>query len=266
MPNIHQAVRRLRMLDPMDRPVWFNEAHESDVRFVRQYLDAIDITGCDLYPVKYDNQPVHKIGAATDRWRLVGRDKPVWMVLQAFSWHELGDYYGHKQARYPTFDESRFMAYDALVHGARGILYWGSRPSTDPEFRKSWYALTSELAALQPLLVKPNEPDIELTLIESRLEPVGRGVRHMVRRAGGDWLVALVNEDDVRHMGVELRGLAPLDGRQLVLLYGNESVTVRGGSMVTRMQPLGVKVFTTDRSWESPRRDGRRFGAADPDG
>ncbi|OHB79623.1 MAG: hypothetical protein A2Z25_03485 [Planctomycetes bacterium RBG_16_55_9] len=72
---------------------------------------------------------------------------------------------------YPSFDESRFMAYDAIVHGARGILYWGSHYLKSSEFRQSLYALTSELAALQPFLVAEDDPQARLALVELEPDP-----------------------------------------------------------------------------------------------
>ena len=78
-----------------------------------------------------------------------------------------------------------------------------------------------------------------------RYERVGRG--------------KLLNEDNHPHMAVELSGLAKLNGQTLELLYGSESATVQRGGFVTRLKPYEVKVFATDRKWESPRRDGRDF-------
>ena len=261
MPNLQEGIQLVRSLDDRNLQVWFNESNRADVRFVRQYVDLIDVTGCDIYPIKTrGGQPIPVVGAAVDRWKQVGRGRGVWMVLQAFSWHVLGDYFGHKEALYPKFAESRFMAYDAIVHGAEGILYWGSHYLKSEEFRQSLYALTSELAVLQPFLVAPPATTPELRLIETKLEPVNRGVQVMVRRVGRDWLIILVNEDDRRHMGVEVSGLQCLNGRTMHLLYGQESIDIQKGELVTRMQPYEVKVFTTSRKWESQRREGREFG------
>jgi hypothetical protein len=260
IPNIRAGIELVRRLDPHNRQFWINEALQSDAKYVRQYLDSIDITGCDLYPVKHDDRRVPRMGPATDRWMQLGKGKPVWMVLQAFSWSELGDYYGETVAAYPTFSESRFMAYDVIAHGARGIMYWGSHYLKSDAFRESLYALTSELAALQPFLVAPEESDIRAGLIELKDEEVVRGVRVTGRRAGKDWLVVLVNEDDRWHMGVEVTGLTDLNGQRMDLLYGSEAVIVEGGEFITRMPPLGVKVFATGRKWESARRQGRDFG------
>ena len=259
IPNMRDAVAMIRGLDQRNRPVWINEALQSDVGYVRQYLDFVDITGCDIYPVNEKSRRVERMADAVERWKGLGRGKPVWMVLQAFSWHELGDYYGAKEPAYPTFAESRFMAYDVIAHGARGILYWGSHYLKDEAFRQSLYALTSELAALQPLLVAPEAPDVRLSLIELPDENPAPHVAMTARRVGDDWLVILVNEDDDLHMGVVVEGLDELNGRRLHLLYGDEAQTVAHGELITRMQAKEVKVLATGRSWESESLDGRKY-------
>lgn len=260
IPKLRDSIELIRALDRKNRQIWINEAAQSDLKFVRQYIDYIDITGCDIYPVREGSRDVAILGDATDRWMQVGRNqKPVWMVLQAFSWSELGDYYGHKTVVYPSFAESRFMAYDVIVHGARGILYWGSHYLKSSEFRQSLYALTSELEALQPFLVAPEDQHAQVSLIEMNRDLSERGVKMSVRNADGEWIIILVNEDDRTYMGVEVTGIGALDGRDLELLYGVEKVTVEKGELITRLKPFEVKVFATSRRWKTILRAGRDF-------
>jgi len=260
IPKLLAGIRLVRDIDPYHRPIWFNEAAKSDLKFVRQYIDYIDIIGCDLYPVHENRRDVATIGDATERWQKVGRgEKPVWMVLQAFSWSELGDYYGEQSAAYPSFVESRFMAYNAIVHGAKGILYWGSHYLKSQAFRQSVYALTSELAALQSFLVAPDYPKAKVSVVQMRPNLEDRGIKMSVRKTASDWLIILVNEDNRAYMGVEVTGLDELNGRSFELLYGNEKIFINKGEMVTRLQPLQVKVFATNSKWETNRHDGRDF-------
>ena len=260
LPAMRAGAGLIRKLDTAGRPIWMNEASSSDVKYVRGYVDSVDIIGCDIYPVRAERANVVSVGGATERWRMVGRDrKPVWMVLQAFSWSELNDYHRAKTVAYPSFDQSRLMAYDVIVHGAKGVLYWGSDYLTSEPCRQSIYALTAELAALQPLLVAPPVADVRVRLIETDREPADRGVAIAVRKAGDEWLVILVNEDDRPHLGTEVSGLGVIDGRTLELLYGAESARVEQGEFVTRMLPHQVKVFATGRKWETARREGRDF-------
>ena len=260
IPRLRDSIELIRTLDHNKRQIWINEAAQSDLKFVRQYIDQIDITGCDIYPVREGSRDVAIVGDATERWKQVGRNhKPVWMVLQAFSWSELGDYYGHKTVVYPSFAESRFMAYDVIVHGAKGILYWGSHYSKSSEFRQSLYALTSELEALQPFLVAPEYQNARISLIELSRNLSERGVKMSVRNTDGEWIIILVNEDNRTYMGVEVTGIGALDGCDLELLYGSEKITVEQGELITRIKPFEVKIFTTSRRWETGLREGRDF-------
>ncbi len=260
MPAIHQAIDMIHKLDSRNRPIWINEATNSDLKFVRQYIDAIEITGADIYPVKENRRDVAEVGDVTERWKKVGRnEKAVWMVLQAFSWNELGDYFGAKNAAYPSFIESRFMAYDAIIHGAGGILYWGSHYTKNLAFRQSLLALTAELAALQSFLIAPNQSGIKVDLIEPGLRPEDRNVQVISRRNGEDWIVLLVNEDQDNHLGVEVSGLDFLNGKTMQLVYGDEKYRVTDGELVTRLTPLQVKVFATSSQWQSKQTKGRDF-------
>lgn len=277
IPKLIGGIELVRSLDTKGRQVWLNEARNSDVAFCRRYMDYIDITGCDYYPIRGEIRDAVKLGKTTERWIRTGRGKPVWMVLQAFSWDSLGEpgSFYHRSEAYPSFDESRLMAYISVVYGAKGLLYWGSSQTrTPPDFRESLYALTRELAALQPFLTAPEEDCETVTLIEcmtaGRIEgwfeenegwppPRKLGVRSSVRRRGIDWLVILVNEDNCPHYGVEVSGLDLLDGAELRLLYGEESVTVGHGDFVTRMKPFEVKVFATKGDWETDRLTGRDY-------
>lgn len=260
VPNMRAAAAVIRELDALKRPVWINEAKNSDVYCVRQYLDVVDITGCDYYPVHEDRRNIAEIAGATERWNQIGRGMPVYMVLQAFSWHELGEYYDAKNEAYPTFDESRFMAYDAIVHGADGILYWGSSFLKSEACRASIYALTKELAALQPFLTAPDVPGVRLSVIEDKNPDMTPRVAGLARCAGDDWLVVLVNEDDVPHTAVIVEGLEALNGRTLCQLYTEDAAVVARGELIARLQPKAVQVYVTSRDYEACCGDARAFG------
>lgn len=261
MPAMRDAVQLVRELDTRNRPMWINEAADSDVRFARQYMPYIDITGCDYYAVRSAGTDLQSVGRLVDRWHAIGRGKPVWMVLQAFSWHAIKP---PRERLYPSFAQSRFMAYDSIVHGAKGILYWGSNTIDDEAFRRSLYALISELDALQPFLVENAIEGVSAVTIDDLFDvPAIHGVRTKLLRRGNDYLLILVNEDNHRRLGVDVTGVSMLDGRRFSLLYGDEQVEVAEGSFVTRMQPYDVKVFATNAErFESKRREGRAYASS----
>ena len=261
MPQLREGARLVRTLDPKRRPLWINEAAKSDFGYIRQYIDSIDITGCDQYPIHEKEKEPATLADYTDRFKAIGRGRPVWMVLQAFSWGNLKGY-STEAVTYPTFDETRLMAYASLTHGAKAILYWGSAyvPHDEP-FRASILAMTSELSALQPFLVATEDKTVRVKLVESegRSQVGERGVSWMARRTATDWLIVLVNEDARAHMGVEVGGLAPLNGRALHELYAGYTVKVLRGEIVARLMPHQVKVYSTSRKFETARLAGRNY-------
>src|SRR6185295_554021 len=89
LPKVRAGCQWVRRLDRGRHRIWVNEAAESDMKFVREYLDDIDITGCDIYPIHEYNRLPASVGDYTGRYHNIGRGKPVWMVLQGFSWHEI---------------------------------------------------------------------------------------------------------------------------------------------------------------------------------
>ena len=268
MPNINNGIAYVRSVDPNNLQVWINEAGISDMDYVRQYIDAIDITGCDMYPIKSSRVngstkgrlTMQHIGKEAKRWTVVSEGKPIWIVLQGFSWHELGvlaERYKNRPIGYPSFGESRYMAYDVIANGAHGVLYWGMTYLTSNDFRESLYALTSELNALQPFLTTDPKP-ITVTTYHEGKDPDAQ-VAATVRQFGRDRIVALVNETDTTQMGVVVEGLPHLNGHKLVELYGDDNVIVRNGKFITRMRPFEVKIFSTSRKWEAGNKKGRTY-------
>jgi hypothetical protein len=256
--KMNEGVSLVREMDKRNLPFWVNEAADSDVKFVRQYIDSIDITGCDYYAVRSEGSDLQSVGRLVDRWDAIGRGRPVWMVLQGFSWHVAKS---TRTLLYPTFVESRFMAYDSIVHGAKGILYWGTNEIDDPEFRESLYGLTSELSEIEPLLVGKDVPGVKANLIDDLFDTPGLGVRAKLFEMNNDVLLILVNEDGHRHLGVDVTGLGQIEGRELSLLYGVETCRIEHGGLVTRMQPYEVKLFATHPRFETKRTAGRTFGS-----
>lgn len=282
MPKLNAGAALVRDLDDRHRPLWMNEALKSDPKYVRQYVDAFDIIGCDTYPIRDNRRPVHAMGVATEHWNRVGRgEKSVWMVLQAFSWSNLSGYHGDTGVAYPSFDESRFMAWDVIARGGHGIYYWGADSLQSEDCRQGIYAVTSELSKLQPFLIAPQVEGVSVTLVELPEETVAPrdaavpkdgpwspgsvarlpegNVFAAVRNVGEEWLIAVVNEDTVPHMGAVVGGLDALNGTSLGQLYGDASETITHGELMLRMRPYEVKVFATGRKWEAERRRGRDY-------
>ena len=120
------------------------------------------------------------------------------------------------------------------------------------------FTLAAELSALEMFLVNYDHP-VEVAIIDDLFDPPDLGVRGLLKHSGGDSLLILVNEDDHRHLGVDVTGLTPLNGRTLHQLYGDKQAVVRQGGIVTRMQPHEVKLFCTSPRFTTKQKKGRNY-------
>ncbi len=284
MKNMHEAISYIRTHDPNNLQVWMNEGAHSSPFYIRQYLDAIDIIGCDHYPVygvEKNGSParrnIEEIGYVTEQFGEIGMGKPVYIILQANSKHEEGpkaDSIWHPD--YPSFEESRYMAYSVITHGGKGVFYWGGyligtrNTPTAENFRQSLYSLASELNALQPFLIAPEQKQVSAYYLKDfeRKEPSGSLFQNQIawaaRQFGRDWMIILSNDDSITLQNVAVKGLKNLNGFTFYELYGEETVEVANEEFITRLKPHEVKVFVTSRKWESTRLKERDYPGYHP--
>ncbi|MBW7862810.1 MAG: hypothetical protein GX580_10645 [Candidatus Hydrogenedens sp.] len=244
----------LRELDPA-HPVWMNHAPRNSIPQMAMFNHGADMVGCDIYPVPKSatvghsdimNQMVSSVGAYTLRMQEAAPGKPVWMVLQGFGWADIqpGSTPEQKKAhRRPTVAESRFMAYDAVVRGARAVLYWGTMAvEKDSPFWSELLGVVRELADLQPLLSAPDAGPLLVADMAPTWGSVDRGVVALPKQMdGGNWFI-VVNEwqDPVAYslpVGLELNGKRYTDPAAGV------SATVEKGVLTLPIPAHGVQIL-----------------------
>jgi hypothetical protein len=130
VPPLVHARKIIRELDT-NHPVAVTHAPRGTVESLRPYNVSADITGADIYPIGYPpgghsletNKEISMVGDYTRRMMEVADGKkPVWMILQ-IAWS--GVIKTNKTLRMPTFAEERFMVYEAIINGARGLFFFG---------------------------------------------------------------------------------------------------------------------------------------------
>jgi len=176
--GLTRAKTKLRTIDP-DHPVVITQAPLGSVASLVPYRPAFDITGADVYPVSYPpgihtrtaNRDINVVGDVTRKTVNAAGGKPVWMTLQ-IAWSGVAPSKQHPGVvpRFPTLQAERFMAYQAIVNGARGLVFFGGHltqvaPPEDAAAGWNWTfwnevlrPLVAELtsAAVAPALVAPN--------------------------------------------------------------------------------------------------------------
>ena len=98
----------------------------------RRFSRSADFISVDIYPVpdyghnNLPNRTISCVGDYADMAReLVWDEKPLWMVLQAFSWADFNKAVAKTPETYPSKKQLRFMAWNAITHGAKGIFWYG---------------------------------------------------------------------------------------------------------------------------------------------
>lgn len=127
---------------------------------VRPYAAACDIHGVDIYPVSVPpglhaggppvNTDISVVGDVTRLVAAASRPKPVWTTLQ-IAWS--GVLPPHRTV-FPTLQQARFMAYDAIVAGARGLFFFGGQllQAMSPEDQRRGWNWTYWDAVQRPLV------------------------------------------------------------------------------------------------------------------
>ncbi len=174
--------------------------------------------------------------------------KPAWMVLQGFGWDDIKESpsSGEPKNRRPTRHETRFMAYDAIVHGARGLLYWGTFAVEKPSpFWTDLKNVITELHELQPFLSAPDATGQVTLAVEPSSGSGENGVVLMAKGNEGRWVFLVVNEAP-EALAFAIRVPAFLNGKKVSVLNEPETLTIEDGMIHYGLPGLGVSVLMTE--------------------
>jgi hypothetical protein len=208
-----EAYPLIKELDP-NHLMYMNHAPTNLVKTMQAYNPGTDVVACDIYPVNpgglrpqyalfedghqgdLNNQTISQVGEYVDKMRRVtGPNRPLLMVLQAFAWEALRkEDRDESKVLYPTWEQSRFMAFQSLIKGANGIIYWGSHSMPQPS--EAWTGITRvtrEIADLAPILSARTagfEPTVEYHEIGHSVDD---GVQWLVKEHDGALYVFTCN-------------------------------------------------------------------------
>lgn len=252
-----------------DKLLYMNHAPTSLVTTLQRYNAGTDIVACDIYPVNpggimsmfalfpnghqgdMNNTSISQIGDYVDKMRKVaGPARPVFMVLQAFAWEKLVQETDVVEQRdekiqYPTYNETRFMAFQSLIKGANGIIYWGSDFTPQPS--EAWDSIkrvTREVADLQEALVAP-DPGLKVeTTYEEMGHSVDDGVQRIVRDFDGSRYVFTCNADGNKCKAT-LSGLG--EWSKCTVLNEDRDIPVSGGAITDEWRRFAVHVYRLEK-------------------
>jgi hypothetical protein len=244
--KIRAAYALLKQLDP-ERPVYLNHAPTNLVSTLQAYNPGGDILATDIYPViphgirelyalwptgrqgDFLDTHISQVGRYNDKLREVaGPSRAIFMVLQAFAWENLREKNrDERMVLYPTRDQLRFMAWQSVVHGASGILWWGL--SYNPPNSPVWHDLVAVVKEMREhdaaLAATPQRPSLRLTYHDTG-HSLDRGLEWIVKPAARGSLFIGVNSDP-----------NPID----VSIQGFSGT----GELRWHLEPFGVRLHAT---------------------
>lgn len=136
------------------------------VAAVRPYAAACDIHGVDIYPVSVPpgshaggppvNTDISVVGDMTTIIARATQRRALWTTLQ-IAW---GGVLPPHPLVFPTLAQARFMAYDAIVAGARGLFFFGGhlKQAMNAADRASGWNWTYWRDVQRPLLEELSDP------------------------------------------------------------------------------------------------------------
>lgn len=237
--GMSEGCRVIREADG-NHPIWFNHAPRNTIADLNLFGEIADIAGCDIYPVPLHRRVGHSdigdrnlssVGAYTRRMAAGAPGKAVWMVLQGFAWADINENFDLDTTPRPTYYQTRFMVYDAIVNGARGILYWGTAYiEKDSQLWGDLKRMAGELRGLEPLLAARDVNWPVRVTLDATPNSVERDVLCVVRCLDDRCLLVAVNETG-GSVAFTIQGLDAIEGRTFQVTDSWEKLTVKNGSI-----------------------------------
>jgi hypothetical protein len=236
-------------LDPSQ--LWVTiEAPRGTAADLAPYSTVTDVHGVDIYPVTlaHTSPNLQNVGKWTATLASITPLAPVWTTIQICASGSVDKTTGNYIV--PTYQQERYMAYDAIVNGAKALTFFGGNNAgcfsgSDTTYGWNWSfwqsvlePLVQQLSASSPIapaLVNPARTPIVTTR--------GKGTETMVREGTSVddlWLIAARNGAGTRT--VTFKGLPHWTHRAAVYTE-NRTVTASKGSFKDRFAQWDVHVY-----------------------
>jgi len=255
LPPLVRAYQVVKEVDP-NHPVVLIHAPRGTVESLRKYNVCGDIVGADIYPISYPpgihslltNHNISLVGDYTRTMMQVAEGRmPVWMVLQ-ISWS--GVLQPGKSLRFPTFAEERFMTYEAIINGARGLIYFGgnNEKAMSPADKKLGWNWSFWKRVLRPVIeeIGSKSPLYPALVGRNSTLPIAvtgaDGMEFCAREAGGDLFVLACKREGATAQ-VEFSGLPEPAAKGEVMFESPRTVAAKGGKFTDWFGPFEVHVY-----------------------
>ncbi|PWU15658.1 MAG: hypothetical protein C5B50_15125 [Verrucomicrobia bacterium] len=267
--RVDNTARIIHEADP-NHPIWLVQAPRGTVKSLKRYDAGWDVGGIDIYPISYPpgrhteaaNKEITMVGDFTRMMKEVAGSKPFWMTLQiAFS----GATPPKGIIRFPSAFDQRFMCYEAIINGARGLVFFGGgNPTTlnerDAQLGWNWTywdrilkPLLQEFVTSSPIaeaLVAPDsQTQLKVTGVKGargQKNPDASPMEFLVREAGDNIYIFACKKEGPA-IQVRFDGLPSSCGTGQVLFEEPRVVESKAGSFTDWFVQYDVHVYRFKR-------------------
>ncbi len=242
-------------LDP-NHPVWLTQAPRGTIQTLRPYNPAYDVGAIDIYPIGYPpgkdsriaNKDISMVGDyAKEMEQITEGKKPFWMILQ-ICWSGVAK--PGRTLRFPTFPQERYMTYQSIIDGARGLVYFGGNVERGMNARdkKLGWNWTFYYRVLKPVLnqLNPSGPLFPALVAPNSKLPVkltgNPNVEYCVREADG-YIYILAAKRQGATLKVQFSGLPPGVHGGDVLFEAPRKIKVTDGKFTDWFAPYDVHIY-----------------------
>lgn len=242
--------------EDLNHPVVQTHAPRGTVQDLQPYNVAADILALDIYPIGYPpgshslltNKEISMVGDWTQFLGQVANGQKQYWLIEQIAWSGVTP--PGKTLRFPTFPEARFMAYQAIINGARGLMFFGGNVSacmtaSDAALGWNW---TYWDKVLRPVVLELGDKSAlapALVVVNSTL-PIQRtgatDVEYCVRESGRD-LFILACKREGSTVQVTFSGLPTWAGQGDLMFEDPRMVTASNGSFTDWFAPFEVHVY-----------------------
>lgn len=245
--------------DALKRPVWIDQAPAGlpppanfpNYSSITPYNAAMDIFSTYIYPVpksrigaRFKNKNVALVGeivSALSRVANSDKKKPFWMFLQGAEkavWAPTRD---PEISVRPTKEEQRFMAYDALIHGADGLFWFGvwGLPK-DASQLADLLAVAKEIRTNQELLTAPDSTlSVKAQASNNILDGEGNNALHFKVKKWKEqnYIIAANNSEQ------EIEATFETPVAKVLNYPSGEKVVGLGDNFKQKIEAFGVRIY-----------------------
>jgi hypothetical protein len=236
-------------LDPSQ--LWVTiEAPKGTTADLAPYSSVTDVHGVDIYPVTL-SQPfpnLHRVGTWTKALVAATPLGPVWTTLQICASGSFDKTTGEFVV--PTLQQERFMAYDAILNGAKALTFFGGNNTscfsgTDSQYGWNWSFWQSVLKPVVQQLsaTSPLAPALVNTAKVQRVTTKGTGTEVALRKGTSVddlWLIAA--RTGIDSATVTFKGL-PSWAHRAAVYTENRTVSASKGTLRDHFNQWDVHVY-----------------------